>query len=262
MKTALGSVLFVVWVDGAFAYRDTVRQTLHQGDYWVADPSAAWSILIGIVAVLIIMRGRRAAEKRQESSSRLDEIASSMGFSAQLTGRVPDQVATSNLELDPEVIGSFGSVANNLMHGEKKGIHICVFDREEENEELEEVTTKALFLSPDMDLPRFCLRPNSKITLGINKSDIMLSINKIFEEPSIDFLNYPEFSQEYHLTGDEDGIRVIFTGHVIEYFMEHRGWSVEGYGQLLLVYRCNQKRDIEDYPVFLAEGFDVFMMFS
>ena len=82
--------------------------------------------------------------------------------------------------------------------------------------------------SQQLVLPEMCLQPEGA----------MHKLGELFGFHDIDFTRFPKFSRQYRLTGeDEDYIRHHFSDAVLNYFTLHKGWSVEGLGFYLLLYK-------------------------
>lgn len=85
--------------------------------------------------------------------------------------------------------------------------------------------------SKELALPHFILVPEKWYH----------RLGTYFGMQDIDFVEYPEFSQNYLLRGqDEDYIRHHFNHpEMIRYFKKQEGFSIEGMNYLLILYRHN-----------------------
>ncbi|MBK9254461.1 MAG: hypothetical protein IPM42_03125 [Saprospiraceae bacterium] len=55
----------------------------------------------------------------------------------------------------------------------------------------------------------------------------------------IDFTEYPVFSQKYHLKGDDEHfVRATFKDHVLKFFSQHHGWTIEAANYYLIFYKA------------------------
>lgn len=86
--------------------------------------------------------------------------------------------------------------------------------------------------SKKLGLPAFYMRPES----------ILHSIAEWLKLRSdIDFEDYPEFSKQYELQGDdEDYIRATMNEKVLRFFSENKNWSLEGVNYYLIFYKKNR----------------------
>ena len=76
----------------------------------------------------------------------------------------------------------------------------------------------------------------------------------LFGLKDIDFEQYPEFSKNYLLKGeDENLIRTSYTDDLLHYFSENSGWSIEGANYYLILYFSSKLVHRNDYPLFIRE---------
>lgn len=102
-------------------------------------------------------------------------------------------------------------------------------------------------------LPELCLQPET----------LKHKLGQLFGWDDIDFVRYPKFSKQYRLTGEDEGyIRHHFTEEVLNYFTIHKGWSVEGIGYYLLVYKKGLLLPPEDIEHLYRRGLEVYALFS
>ncbi len=87
-----------------------------------------------------------------------------------------------------------------------------------------------LVLDRNMFLPIFAMKPEH---LGHK-------IGAYFGWEDIDFETSPEFSDKYHLTGDDEGwIRDNFKDTVLSFFSKSSGWHVEAANHFMIFYAHN-----------------------
>jgi hypothetical protein len=87
-----------------------------------------------------------------------------------------------------------------------------------------------LVLDRNMFLPVFAMKPEH---LGHK-------IGSFFGWEDIDFEANPEFSEQYHLTGnDEDWIRDNFKDTVLSFFSKSSGWHVEAANHFMIFFAHN-----------------------
>ncbi|MEL6141086.1 MAG: hypothetical protein AAFU67_05665 [Bacteroidota bacterium] len=107
--------------------------------------------------------------------------------------------------------------------------------------------------STQLGLPELWLRPET----------IMHKIGELFGRRDIDFVRFPKFSGQYRLTGeDEIFIRHHFTDEVLNYFTIEKGWSLEGIGYYLILYKKNRLFSPRDIEYFYKKGIEVFRMLA
>ncbi|BAY06975.1 DUF3592 domain-containing protein [Calothrix sp. NIES-2098] len=113
--------------------------------------------------------------------------------------------------------------------------------------------TVAVFQVPYRKLPEFNLRPK-------NLSD---KIKEFFRHKDINFTSNLEFSQSYRLQGQpESGIREVFNFPVLQFFSQHPGWWVEGWGEWLIIYQLNKQIQPEKISVFIEQTTQISHLFS
>lgn len=104
--------------------------------------------------------------------------------------------------------------------------------------------------SRKLGLPNFMLHPES----FFNKVGQLLNLTH-----DIDFETYPDFSYHYRLTGDdEDLIRRQFNHQILRFFSVERGWTVEGLGYYLLIYKRGKVLHPEVIMDFYQKGKKVY----
>ncbi len=103
------------------------------------------------------------------------------------------------------------------------------------------IQTVALFQS-EGDLPRFSLRPEhfgDRIASKLGWKDI-------------DFEDEEDFSNAYFLKGkDESAVRSLFNWHLRDHLSREQGWSLEGEGHWVLIYRHGKRASPGDYARFI-----------
>ncbi|MDH3243012.1 MAG: hypothetical protein OEM26_00225 [Saprospiraceae bacterium] len=103
--------------------------------------------------------------------------------------------------------------------------------------------------SKDLGLPQFFLQPEKffhRLGAWLGKEDI-------------DFVEYPKFSDTYHLKGeDEELIRHTFSDDVLHYFTKEANWHVEGLNYFLIVYRAGKKLKVPVIKQFYQKGLEIF----
>ncbi len=109
--------------------------------------------------------------------------------------------------------------------------------------------TVFFFNSMNLGLPAFRLQPEKlihKIAAWLGMEDI-------------DFESHEEFSDAYHLKGeDEDLVRHTFSDSVLEYFTFDQGWIVEGLNYFLILYRPHKRLPVSDIKSFYEKAIQVY----
>ena len=107
--------------------------------------------------------------------------------------------------------------------------------------------------SRHMTLPGLRLQPET----------LAHKLGELFGYDDIDFVRFPKFSKQYRLTGDdEEYIRHHFTDDVLNYFTLNKGWSVEGIGYYLVVYKRGMLLPSEEALHLFHRGMTVCQLFS
>ena len=107
--------------------------------------------------------------------------------------------------------------------------------------------------SQRLGLPEVTLQPET----------LLHKLGELFGLHDIDFVRFPKFSKQYRLTGgDEDYIRHQFTDEVLNYFTLNKGWSLEGLGYYLLLYKKGVLLPPEQIDALYRRGMEVFDLFS
>jgi len=112
--------------------------------------------------------------------------------------------------------------------------------------------TVAAIRLPGTTLPQFRLSPEH----------LFVKIGAFFGLQDIDFDSHPEFSRKYRLAGsNEVAVRSLFQRSAISYFAREPGWSVDGDGEWLAVYRRERRVKPDELPSFFESARQVAEMF-
>ncbi|PPK88820.1 hypothetical protein CLV84_1793 [Neolewinella xylanilytica] len=99
-------------------------------------------------------------------------------------------------------------------------------------------------------------------SIDMQPESILHKMGELFGFHDIDFLRFPKFSKQYRLVGeDEDYIRHHFTDEVLNYFTLNKGWSVEGIGYYLIVYKKGMLLPAEEIMQLFQRGMTVYQLF-
>ena len=99
--------------------------------------------------------------------------------------------------------------------------------------------------------------------LRLQPETILHKLGELFGLHDIDFVRFPKFSSQYRLTGeDEDFIRHHFTDEVLNYFTLNKGWSLEGIGYYLILYKKGVLLPPDQLDALYDKGQQVFQLLS
>ncbi len=221
-------------------------------------PPPQWFFLLFggmlVAIVLIAVLSKRYERKRSEA---LAAAAFHHGLSFNLQGE-----PFSNVESAPIELFNSGRKrqAGNLMRGISGGNEVTLFDYEyvtgSGKNQSHHKQTVAAFRLPGAGLPAFQLRHECWV----------LKIAAALGYQDINFPEHPEFSRRYILRGkDESAVRVAFSPALIDFFEQlaagNKWWTVEGGGDLLVVYRPEKRVPPEQLAEFLQESTTVAVQF-
>ncbi|KAA3624525.1 MAG: hypothetical protein DWQ02_22955 [Bacteroidetes bacterium] len=105
--------------------------------------------------------------------------------------------------------------------------------------------------SKQLGLPHFSMRPEHffhKIGQRLGMQDI-------------DFVEYPTFSNQYLVKGDDEGlIRSVMSEDVLQFFTLEKYWSMEGMNYFFIFYRWNKILKVDQVRELHKKGLRVFEM--
>ena len=218
-----------------------------------------WAIPLGIIGLilggLLFLHVRKLGEQR---TKKFTDFAEQMGmeFSVEDEWDIGESLSAFDLFWEADITNVLSGDSEQLGYGEEFEVTVleCTYAI---GEDAQVNQTVIYFRSPQLNLPKFQLRPEEwhhKIGSKLGYQDI-------------DFESHPtavEFSKKYLLRGkDEQKIRALFTDTVLTFFSVDRDkvW-LEGSGDQLISYRWCQLIEPEDIPAFMKEGFEVFQLFT
>ncbi len=106
--------------------------------------------------------------------------------------------------------------------------------------------------SQRLNLPQCWMRPEH----------FFHKIGELLGFGDIDFEEHPEFSARYRLTGeDEDYIRHRFNDRVLHFFQVERGWTLEGLGFYMLLYKKNKILSPSEITQLYQNGKKLYQLF-
>lgn len=105
--------------------------------------------------------------------------------------------------------------------------------------------------STQLGLPELWLQPET----------LFHKLGELFGRGDIDFVRFPSFSGQYRLTGEDEAyIRHHFTDQLLNYFTVEKGWSLEGVGYFMILYRKERLMAPEHMAAFYKRGLELFRM--
>lgn len=201
-----------------------------------------WLIFLGIAAVVIFLMMYLQKRRRQG----MEKAAQEMGFSFQAEG---EDLTGDFLRL-PLLEGNSG--LSNVLRGSVATGEAVVLDCRIGSGKSSQTQTVACLRLAGKRFPGFELRPEN----------IFHKIGAAFGYKDINFQGNEGFSKSYLLRGqDEAAVRAIFHPGVLMFFEQHPGWSVEGAGEWLAVYKRatitspSKIRDLLDNATQMANAF-------
>jgi len=205
----------------------------------------------GFAAIAIVSIALSAIRSRKRRNG-MQAFAESLSFAFRKDGDVGEMAALSSFKL-------FSKGRNrrmyNVMEGVANGINLRLFDYRYrtgsgKNSHTWHQTVIA-FDAGDLRLPKFVMTPEN----------LFHKIGSAFGYHDIDFDTHPSFSKKYLLRGDsEEEIRERFTKELLDHLQETKGLCLEGYGDLLVMYRKNKRVKVPELNDLMARGFKVFSL--
>ena len=217
-----------------------------------------WAIPLGIIGLilggLLFLHVRKLGEQR---TKKFTDFAEQMGmeFSVEDEWDIGESLSAFDLFWEADITNVLSGDSEQLGYGEEFEVTVleCTYAI---GEDAQVNQTVIYFRSPQLNLPKFQLRPEEwhhKIGSKLGYQDI-------------DFESHPtavEFSKKYLLRGkDEQKIRALFTDEVLAFFAGQDKICVEGFSSHLCFYRARKLIEPEDIPAFMKEGFEVFRLFT
>ena len=203
--------------------------------------------LIGITFFLVYLYEKKRSEA-------IRDIAMRIGFS--FTKKVEKSFLMSLPEFVTFKKGHSRKVSN-LMKGSKNGVSWSIFDYRYTvggGKNSHTYNQTVAFASLNINLPNFSL----------TKENFFHKIGNIFGYKDIDFDNFPDFSKNYFLKGeDEQSIRSIFTPELLNYFQNNPTiLNVEANKNYLLYYKLSKRSKPEELISFIAEAAKIVRLFD
>lgn len=204
-------------------------------------------VSIAVLAAAVVW-AQAAAERRR--ADQLREIAPMLGFEF-----TPGSMKLGESGIDATVLAfqffkhRGAPRIRNLMRARRVDGEELVFDFRytvstgKSSHTVEQ--TVAAFTRHGARLPAFQMYPEN----------VFSKLGHLLGGQDIDFDDNREFSTRYVLRGDDpDAVRRWFEPHAVSYFADLPGWSVEGGGECLIVYRASKREKPEELREWIDEA--------
>ncbi len=174
-------------------------------------------IVFFVVVLVLILFAWRARRRGMERA------AQEMGFSYEANPAVAETEGFMEVPLLKRNTG-----LSHLLRGSAGTGEVAVADVRTGSGKGATLRTVALYRLARKRLPVFELRPEHFLD----------KIGSAFGYKDINFESNPEFSKTYKLQGAEEmAVRELFHSGRLTFFEQQKGWSVDGAGEWLAVYR-------------------------
>ena len=202
-------------------------------------------LFIGGIVFLLIRSGKGSAVR----GTQMQTVANEMGwkYSPKMEWRSIPYANSFHLFAQGRL-----QRINQVTYGEAEGVQATVFSytfarKWQSGQGSTRSQTVALLQSNQLNFPAFFLRPSSfRHKLGTTFS------------ASISFPAHVAFSDQYLLSGNDDaGLRKLFSASALSFFEANPGWSMEGSGGQLFIYREDTLMPPQNIPWFVNEGLRV-----
>lgn len=186
-------------------------------------------VVISLVVFIIVY----ASKKEKERTLALQQAAQAFGFMfapVAQPGMIPH---TNYFNLFNQ---GHSRHTKNMVYGQVNGVKAAIFDYRYtvgHGKNSHTYNQSVLYFeSPRLQLPTFTLSPENFMHRFISALGYQ----------DIDFAHRPVFSKKYLLRGqDEQGIRRIFTDQIMSFYEANQGFSTEGGGSQLFIYRLGHR---------------------
>lgn len=204
-------------------------------------------VAVGSIVGAVIFMARGAEKRRVEE---LQSLAPMLGFSLESASR-----KLGDSELDAGLLslplfkhGGARRVRNLMQSKTGRGEEIVVEFRYTvstgQSAHIVEQTVAA-FHRPGARIPEFRLSPEG----------VFSRIGHMLGGQDIDFDSNAEFSSRYVLKGqDPDATRAFVERQAVTYLADRPGWSAQGAGEWLIVFRASKREKVENLREWLDEA--------
>ena len=207
----------------------------------------ALTVVLAAALVAVIFMSRAAERKRTEE---MREAASMLGFSFAGESKKPGEAGLDSALSAFKLFRHGGAPrVRNLMRTAVIDGEDLVFEYRytvstgKSSHTVEQ--TVAAFRRRGARIPAFRMAPEN----------VFSKIGHLFGDQDIDFDSNAEFSSHYALKGeDADAVRELFQRQAAMYFADRAGWSAEGEGEWLILYRSGKREKPENLREWLDEA--------
>lgn len=208
------------------------------------------ALVLGFIATVSIYTARMQRLRREA----IEKFAADCGlvFTPEDSERIRSRLGEFQLFKE-----GHGQRLYNVLRAEAEGVSMAVFDYQfttgsGKSQHRHRQTVLAVE-SQSLHLPPMSVRPES----------LFDTIANVLGFRDIDFDESPEFSRAFVLKSpDEDRTRKLFDLEVCQFFMERRDVALEANRNRLIYYRRNRIVHPRDYKNFLADGLQLYNLFS
>jgi len=239
---------------------------------------ATFIIIILLFVLFQVNRHLRSRALNLDRANKLNKISNTLNVDYCSDGKDKLDKHFSFSKISPEnETGIISESVMNLMKGEVSNAQFTIFD-------LEYTTrhpaggargdaintykyTPIYFSSTYLNLPYYKLKPESLVDKIASVAHFNLRTFKS-EYQDINFNNHPKFSKCFLLQGEDEGeIRAIFTDKLLDYFLTHQKITIEGKGNILIVYRdsflpSDNRISPNQWTAFMNTAYQVFQQFA
>ena len=214
------------------------------------DSSVMAVVVLVVVIVGLALLIRPYFRQKRERTEQLQVIAAQRGWTFVRAATVDTIPGCESFEL---FISRHSRTIENMMSGEADGIKTAVFDYSYVSDHGEEgsggETQTVLYLeSSKLNVPHFSLQPEN----------VLHKLFPNFGFQDIDFGQRPAFSNQYLLSGDDEGtIRNTFNDWLLAFYETHLGICTEGRGNQLFIYRDNQTLEPSEIQSLIDLGLNI-----
>jgi hypothetical protein len=214
--------------------------------------SISWPVL-GLVLLAFALLAVAVLFERRRERHRLEQLTGWVATRAYTIEAAIRPVAEAGLAADLVSLPLFrrgrGQKVRNVIRGRTPDGTALLFDFRFTTQSGKQTATTeqtvAAFELPGPGLPWFRLSPEV----------FFQKIGQALGDPDIDFDSNPEFSRKYQLRGsDPDAVRRLFEREAVTCLAGLDGWSAEGGGAWLIVFRHDHRPKPDDLTAFVDDA--------
>jgi len=203
-------------------------------------------LVLGGIVLFFVFIGVSGSKWEKKRLASIELIAKNLDFSFLAQGRETTLLVHNDFPLFSKRRGRslgyemWGTELNNP-------VSIFEFRYSEKNGKNSSVYTQTV-LSVD------CSHLNS-VQFNLKPEDIFHKMGQVFGYQDIDFVDFPVFSKEYLLRGENESvIRQLFTPKVIEYFEKNKNIFIEVQSNTFIFYKLDIVCPPEELEQFYKDG--------